>query len=68
MSTVNTPKKIAVLISGHGSNLQAIIEHQQQHKALYEITLVISNRPNAYGIERAKKANIKNKVIYPNMF
>lgn len=68
MSTVNSPKKLAVLISGNGSNLQAIIDHQQQHKALYEIALVISNRPNAYGIERAKNANIKTQVIDHTLF
>lgn len=58
-----TPKNIAVLISGNGSNLQAIIDHQKSHKDLYKISLVISNRPNAYGIERAKNAGIKNLVI-----
>lgn len=62
MSNSN-PIKIAVLISGSGSNLQAIIEHQKNHSQLYEISLVISNRPQAYGIERAKKAGIKTLVI-----
>ena len=60
---MTSPKKIAVLISGSGSNLQAIIDHQQQHPTLYEISLVISNRPNAFGLERAQKAGILTKVI-----
>jgi len=60
---MTTPKRIAVLISGSGSNLQAIIEHQQTHSDLYEISLVISNRPNAYGLQRAQNANIATKVI-----
>lgn len=57
------PKKIVVLISGNGSNLQAIIDHQQAHYELYEIALVISNRPNAFGLERAHQANIPTQVI-----
>ncbi|GAB6069962.1 phosphoribosylglycinamide formyltransferase [Thiomicrorhabdus hydrogeniphila] len=62
-SNRNTPKKIAVLISGSGSNLQAIINHQKEHADLYQIALVVSNRPDAYGITRAKKANIPTQVI-----
>jgi len=60
---MTTPKRIAVLISGSGSNLQAIIEHQQKHSELYEIALVISNRPNAYGLQRAQDANISTRII-----
>lgn len=60
---MTTPKRITVLISGSGSNLQAIIDHQINHSDLYEIALVISNRPNAYGIERAQQAGIPNLVI-----
>lgn len=60
---MTTPKRIAVLISGSGSNLQAIIDHQKSHADLYEIALVISNRPNAYGLQRAQDANIPTLVI-----
>ncbi len=50
---------VAVLISGNGSNLQALIDYSQAHpNCHYEITAVISNRPNAYGLERAKQAGI----------
>ncbi|QCU89828.1 phosphoribosylglycinamide formyltransferase [Thiomicrorhabdus sediminis] len=56
-------KRIAVLISGNGSNLQAIIDHQQQHAELYEIAIVISNRPQAFGLKRAADAHIEQKVI-----
>jgi phosphoribosylglycinamide formyltransferase-1 len=63
-STVqHSPKKIAVLISGNGSNLQAIIDDQTKTSDLYEIALVISNRPDAYGLERAKKAGIATLCI-----
>ena len=57
------PMRIAVLISGSGSNLQAIINHQKQHSNLYEIVSVISNKPNVLGLERAQKAGIFNQVI-----
>lgn len=62
-TTSSQPLKIAVLISGNGSNLQAIIDHQKQHSSLYEIVLVISNRPNAFGLQRAEQANIATQVI-----
>lgn len=55
--TQKTP--VAVLISGNGSNLQALIDYSQHNpNCRYEITTVISNRPNAYGLERAKQADI----------
>lgn len=60
---MQAPKKIAVLISGSGSNLQAIIDHQRNHAQLYEISLVISNRPDAYGLVRAQNAGIETQVI-----
>ncbi len=55
--------RIGVLISGSGSNLQAIIDHQKLHSNLYEITLVISNKADAYGLVRAENANISTMVI-----
>lgn len=54
-------KKIAVLISGSGSNLQALIDFQTQ--AHYQISLVISNRPDVFGLERAQAAQIPTLVI-----
>ena len=51
--------KIAVLVSGGGTNLQAIIDGINDGKITNtEIGLVYSNNPNAYAIERAKKAGI----------
>jgi phosphoribosylglycinamide formyltransferase-1 len=55
--------RIGVLISGSGSNLQAIIDHQKLHSNLYEIALVISNKADAYGLVRAENANIPTMVI-----
>ena len=56
--------KIAVLVSGGGTNLQALID--AQNKGIIkngEISLVISNNINAYALERAKGANIKTAVV-----
>lgn len=55
-------KNIAVFISGGGTNLQAIIDDSKKSK-FYKIGLVISNKENAYGLTRAKKANIPNLCI-----
>lgn len=51
--------KIAVFVSGSGTNLQSIIDACNDNKINGEIKLVISNRKNAYGLERARLSNIK---------
>ena len=56
-------KKIAVMISGSGSNLEAIVKACHEKNIYGEIVYVISNNPDAYGIERAKKYNIPTKII-----
>ena len=56
-------KKIAVLISGSGSNLESIIKACESKKIFGQVVCVISNNPAAYGLERAKKFNINVKVI-----
>ena len=53
--------RLAVLIPGSGTDLQSIIDHRNQING--EIALVISNRKNAYGLQRAQDAGIKNLVI-----
>lgn len=50
--------RLCVMISGSGSNLQAIIDAIQTGLLATELVLVVSNRKNAYGLERAKQANI----------
>ena len=55
--------KIAVLISGRGSNLQALIDAANQPGWPAEIVLVISNIAGAQGLERAKAAGIPTTVI-----
>lgn len=56
-------KSLVVLISGSGSNLQAIIDAVASKQINATIAAVISNRPSAYGLERATGANIKTIVI-----
>jgi len=55
--------KIAVLISGSGSNLQALIDMCAKEDSPAEIVRVISNVERAYGLERAKTAGIKTTVV-----
>ena len=50
--------RLAVLISGNGSNLQAIIDAIRLHVLPAQIVVVVSNRKDAYGLERAAKAGI----------
>jgi phosphoribosylglycinamide formyltransferase-1 len=54
---------IVVLISGSGSNLQAIIDAVVHDKLPVAIRAVISNKADAYGLERAKEAGIETVVI-----
>ena len=56
-------KKIAVLISGQGSNLQAIIEACQTGFIPGKITTVISNKIDSFGLERAESADIPSRVF-----
>ena len=56
-------KKIVVLISGSGSNLEAIIESCAAKKIYGRVIHVISNNPDAYGLTRAAKFNIPSTII-----
>jgi len=55
--------RVAVLISGSGSNLQALLDMCAKDNAPAEIIRVISNVKNAYGLERARAAGIKTTVV-----
>lgn len=59
--------KVAVLVSGGGTNLQALIDYQAQKGAdcPYEIVIVISDHKDAYALERAAKANIPTAITSP---
>lgn len=53
-------KRVAVLISGRGSNLQALLDAKQD---AYKIVLVISNVPGVEGLEKARRAGVETLVI-----
>jgi len=55
--------RLAVLISGRGSNLQSIIDAAQEPDFPAEIAVVISNKSGALGLERAAEAGIKTHVV-----
>lgn len=61
--------KMAVLVSGGGTNLQAIMDKIDDGNITNaEISVVISNNPNAYALERAKKHGIEARCISPKNF
>lgn len=58
--------KIAVLVSGGGTNLQALIDYEKSNPDCpYHIELVVSNTKSAYALERAKNAGIQAEVRSP---
>ncbi|MGC4008771.1 MAG: phosphoribosylglycinamide formyltransferase [Pseudomonas sp.] len=60
---MSTPCNVVVLISGSGSNLQALIDSLAGADTPAVIRAVISNRADAYGLERARKAGIETRFL-----
>jgi len=60
---LTNPIRVVVLISGSGSNLQALIDGQASKDLPIEIVAVISNRPDVYGLTRAAEANIPTQLL-----
>jgi phosphoribosylglycinamide formyltransferase-1 len=60
--------KLGILISGRGSNLQAIIDACEKGEIPAQVAVVISSRADAYGLERAKKHGIPTAVFDPKNF
>jgi phosphoribosylglycinamide formyltransferase-1 len=58
-----TRKRVAVLISGHGSNMTALIEAARAPDYPADIVLVVSNRPDAAGLARAEQAGIATAIV-----
>ena len=56
-------KSIVVLISGNGSNLQAILDRIEEGKINGQVSAVISNKADVFGLERARQANVPAIVI-----
>lgn len=63
MGNLAHKKRVAVFISGNGSNLQALIDAAAVPDYPAEIALVISNKEDAYGLTRAKNAGIATEII-----
>jgi phosphoribosylglycinamide formyltransferase-1 len=57
----NNNRSVVVLISGNGSNLQALMDFSSAGN--YRVSGVISNKPDAYGLQRAKQSNIPTTVV-----
>ena len=65
----NTKKKLAVLVSGSGTNFQAIIDAiKSRDLPDTEISIIISNKKEAYALKRAETENIKNIFVNPKDF
>ncbi len=63
MNDARPPVKLGVLISGEGTNLQAIIDAVERNELSADLRVVISNKPSARGLERARRHGIETIVI-----
>ncbi len=60
--------RLAVLVSGGGTNLQSLIDHIEDGSIPAEIAVVISSRKNAFALERARRHSIPTRLIRPRDF
>jgi phosphoribosylglycinamide formyltransferase 1 len=58
-------RRVAVLVSGHGSNLQALLDAAAGPGSGMAVVLVAADRPDAFGLERARRAGIDTAVVRP---
>ena len=63
MAGTHKKSRLVVLISGRGSNLQAILDGAGRDELPVDIRVVISNRPGAYGLERARQGGVPTAVV-----
>jgi phosphoribosylglycinamide formyltransferase-1 len=63
VGAVGMNRNIGVLISGRGSNLQAIIDAIRDARLDARLVVVLSNKADAYGLERAREAGIESLVL-----
>lgn len=59
----HTPYRLAVLVSGNGSNLQAVLDACAAGELAAEVAVVVSNVPNAFALERAATAGVATEVV-----
>jgi len=62
------PSRLAILVSGNGSNLQSVIDAIDDGRLNARIELVLSDRPDAYGLVRARSAGLQTACIRPADF
>jgi phosphoribosylglycinamide formyltransferase 1 len=58
-------RRVAVLLSGHGSNLQALLDAAAGPGSGLAVVLVAADRPDAYGLDRARRAGVDTAVVRP---
>jgi phosphoribosylglycinamide formyltransferase 1 len=58
-------KRVVVLVSGHGSNLQALLDTAAEPGSGMAVVLVAADRPGARGLERARLAGVDTAVVRP---
>jgi phosphoribosylglycinamide formyltransferase-1 len=58
-------KRVVVLVSGHGSNLQALLDSAAAPGSGLAVVLVAADRPDAFGLERARMAGVDTAVVRP---
>lgn len=63
VATAEDPLRCAILISGSGSGMQAMLEHQQNPNCVHITTVVVSNKQGVKGIERAKNLDVPTVVV-----
>jgi len=64
---MNQPARLAVFLSGNGSNAEAIFSYYKNHPSI-QVVLVLSNNPAAFGLQRASKFNIPSRVFTRQQF
>ncbi|MEQ1587756.1 MAG: phosphoribosylglycinamide formyltransferase [Cyclobacteriaceae bacterium] len=64
---MNQPARLAVFLSGNGSNAEAIFSYFKNHSSI-QVVLVLSNSPEAFGLQRASKFNIPSRVFTKQQF
>lgn len=56
-------KRLAIFVSGNGTNMENILRHVQAGKIKAEVSLVLTDNPGAYALERAKKFGVETLVV-----
>ena len=64
----NNPLRLAVLLSGSGRSLQNLLDRAADGRLPARVILVVSNKPDAYGLERARRAGVPTAVVARKTF